>query len=31
LFHLTKREKPWELGCHFGQILARNCAKSAFY
>ena len=25
LFHLTRREKPWERGCHFGQILARNC------
>ena len=28
LFHLTKREKPWERGCHFGQILARNCSLS---
>ena len=28
LFHLTKREKPWERGCHFGQILARNCGPS---
>ena len=24
LFHMTKRGKPWERGCHFGQILARN-------
>ena len=37
LFHLTKREKPWERGCHFGQILARNFPRftnrvqSAFY
>ena len=28
LFHLTRREKPWERGCHFGQILARNCGPS---
>ena len=28
LFHLTKREKPWKRGCHFGQILARNCGPS---
>jgi hypothetical protein len=28
LFKLTKREKPWERGCHFGQILARNCGPS---
>ena len=28
LFHLTRREKSWERGCHFGQILARNCGPS---
>jgi hypothetical protein len=28
LFHLTRRENPWERGCHFGQILARNCSPS---
>jgi hypothetical protein len=23
LFHLTKREKPWKRGCHFGKILEK--------